>query len=55
MRLVVALGGNALLQHGQPMTADNQRERTWLKFVWPLLIVLAIVCIVVLSIAVLLS
>jgi carbamate kinase len=25
MRIVVALGGNALLQRGQPMTADNQR------------------------------
>jgi carbamate kinase len=26
MRIVVALGGNALLQRGQPMTAANQRE-----------------------------
>ena len=26
MRIVVALGGNALLQRGQPMTADQQRE-----------------------------
>ncbi|MGP5476172.1 carbamate kinase [Pseudomonas helleri] len=26
MRIVVALGGNALLRRGQPMTADNQRE-----------------------------
>jgi carbamate kinase len=25
MRIVVALGGNALLQRGQPMTAENQR------------------------------
>jgi len=25
MRVVVALGGNALLQRGQPMTAENQR------------------------------
>lgn len=25
MRIVVALGGNALLQRGQPLTADNQR------------------------------
>ena len=25
MRVVIALGGNALLQRGQPMTADNQR------------------------------
>ncbi len=25
MRIVVALGGNALLQRGQPMTADQQR------------------------------
>jgi len=26
MRVVVALGGNALLRRGQPMTAENQRE-----------------------------
>jgi carbamate kinase len=26
MRIVVALGGNALLRRGQPMTADKQRE-----------------------------
>jgi carbamate kinase len=26
MRLVIALGGNALLRRGEPMTADNQRE-----------------------------
>ena len=26
MRVVVALGGNALLRRGQPLTADNQRE-----------------------------
>jgi carbamate kinase len=26
MRIVVALGGNALLRRGQPMTADQQRE-----------------------------
>jgi len=26
MRVVVALGGNALLRRGQPMTVDNQRE-----------------------------
>jgi carbamate kinase len=26
MRIVAALGGNALLQRGQPMTAENQRE-----------------------------
>ena len=25
MRIVIALGGNALLRRGQPMTADNQR------------------------------
>src|SRR4029078_9123474 len=25
MRIVIALGGNVLLQRGQPMTADNQR------------------------------
>lgn len=28
MRIVVALGGNALLRRGQPMTAGNQRENT---------------------------
>jgi carbamate kinase len=26
MRVVIALGGNALLQRGQPLTADNQRR-----------------------------
>jgi carbamate kinase len=26
MRIVVALGGNALLERGQPLTAENQRE-----------------------------
>ena len=26
MRIVVALGGNALLQRGQPMTAEMQRQ-----------------------------
>ena len=26
MRVVVALGGNALLQRGEPMTADVQRK-----------------------------
>src|SRR5436305_5686298 len=26
MRIVIALGGNALLERGQPMTAENQRE-----------------------------
>jgi carbamate kinase len=26
MRVVVALGGNALLRRGQPMTTENQRE-----------------------------
>ena len=25
MRIVIALGGNAILQRGQPMTAENQR------------------------------
>jgi carbamate kinase len=25
MRVVIALGGNALLRRGQPMTAENQR------------------------------
>ena len=25
MRIVVALGGNALLRRGEPMTVDNQR------------------------------
>ncbi|OHV10017.1 carbamate kinase [Kushneria phosphatilytica] len=27
MRYVIALGGNALLERGEPMTADNQRQR----------------------------
>ena len=26
MRIVVALGGNALLRRGQPLTAENQRD-----------------------------
>ena len=26
MQIVVALGGNALLRRGEPMTADNQRK-----------------------------
>ena len=26
MRIVIALGGNALLRRGEPMTADNQRD-----------------------------
>ena len=26
MRIVVALGGNALLRRGEPMTAENQRR-----------------------------
>src|SRR3974390_1652273 len=26
MRIVVALGGNALLRRGEPMTAENQRD-----------------------------
>ena len=26
MRVVVALGGNALLRRGQPMTVENQQE-----------------------------
>ena len=26
MRIVIALGGNALLRRGQTMTAQNQRE-----------------------------
>ena len=30
MRVVVALGGNALLRRGQPMTVDNQRENVQL-------------------------
>lgn len=30
MRVVVALGGNALLRRGQPMTVDNQRENVCL-------------------------
>ena len=27
MRVVVALGGNALLRRGEPMTAENQRAQ----------------------------
>ena len=26
MRVVVALGGNALLRRGEPLTAENQRQ-----------------------------
>ena len=26
MRVVVALGGNALLRRGEPLTAENQRD-----------------------------
>lgn len=26
MRIVIALGGNALLRRGEAMTADNQRD-----------------------------
>ena len=26
MRAVIALGGNALLKRGEPLTADNQRS-----------------------------
>lgn len=26
MRIVITLGGNALLRRGEPMTANNQRE-----------------------------
>ena len=26
MRVVVALGGNALLRRGEPMTVENQRD-----------------------------
>jgi carbamate kinase len=38
MRIVIALGGNALLQRGQPMTADIQREnvRTAVRSLAPL-------------------
>jgi carbamate kinase len=38
MRIVIALGGNALLQRGQPMTADLQREnvRTAVRSIAPL-------------------
>src|SRR6188472_3886938 len=38
MRVVVALGGNALLQRGQPLTAENQRAnaRTACKALAPL-------------------
>ena len=27
MRVVIALGGNALLRRGQPMTEQNQRQK----------------------------
>ena len=27
MRLVIALGGNALLKRGEPMLCENQREK----------------------------
>ena len=30
MRVVVALGGNALLRRGEPMTAENQRKNVQL-------------------------
>src|SRR6478752_8497126 len=38
MRVVVALGGNALLRRGQPLTAENQRDnaRTACKALAPL-------------------
>ena len=26
MRIVIALGGNALLRRGEPLTAENQRQ-----------------------------
>jgi carbamate kinase len=29
MRVVVALGGNALLKRGEPLTAENQRANAW--------------------------
>ena len=28
MRIVIALGGNALLRRGEPLTAENQRQNT---------------------------
>ena len=33
MRIVVALGGNALLKRGEPMTAENQRANVHLAAV----------------------
>jgi carbamate kinase len=30
MRIVLALGGNALLRRGEPMTAENQRKNATL-------------------------
>ena len=35
MRIVIALGGNALLRRGEPLTAENQRQnvRKLLKFI----------------------
>ena len=40
MRIVIALGGNALLRRGEPLTAENQRKMFALlvsKFakIWP--------------------
>jgi len=29
MRIVVALGGNALLKRGEPMTSEVQRANDW--------------------------
>lgn len=39
MRIVIALGGNALLRRGQPLTAENQREnvRTAAQAIAPLI------------------
>ena len=39
MRLVIALGGNALLRRGEAMTAENQRDNVRIaapKALWPL-------------------
>jgi carbamate kinase len=35
MRVVVALGGNALLKRGEPMTADVQRRKVKVAAVEP--------------------
>jgi carbamate kinase len=34
MRIVIALGGNALLRRGEPMTAGNQRASLAIPAKW---------------------